>query len=1625
MAGLNDFLGKTVTPAAPIPSSQGSLDTFLSRDPRTNVTGILGTVSNRPPEQEGLARDLAQRTGRSVDDVRGNEETVKAEVNAEEQANAAAASPILNKFLTDPNNAALAQRDLSNLNIFERIYNAGIRGSREVDFQIEQFEAIPFSATSVEQKEADAAARRLAEIGQDEGDGFFSSSLVEATTVMAGVVRDFTSPEAAVLIGGGAATGGVLGLAGGPIAPATVPAGLLTGAGVGATMTAAVRTFKREAGGSFPELVEAGLTREEAAIPAYVIGTVNAALELGSFAVISKPFIQAGKKVFRKKMMDKLLEPTNKALLKQFVKAYGTGVAIEVTTEVMQEMVQIAVLNWEAARKDGVESISMEEAGDRVAEIALKTFKAMIILGPIGPSVNFIAQKSEARQAEKNKEKLDAAHQAAQQSELKEVAPDKFGELVGEQMSAGGQPDFFVDGGVLWEWAVDNDGMSMLRNLGVAEVIGEARINGNDVRIPASRIAQHLLGTEMYETLGVHLRYKVSGMSEQEAIDFGELGLEDEQQSLNTAAIPEEIDTQLALDPVSLAEAQLGMGAMFQTAEESGMTENDFITYLANIQKKRDAASDNLKDLQLKELQRTVTAAWKKALQAEEARSRESLGQTQTYSAMLGIGRDRLDQAATLALVEELGGTLNDLPTQSKNRKIFDTKLAKGIDPETYAQLYGYRDAKEMIEDFLTAVPFEEAVQIRADEAMVEKNSNLLNTLEAVVAARELLHSDKQLTVLMAELNQLRTERGQKRANTRLLKRKAQEFIAKTPMKDATPFRFFAAARRLARDAARAIRAGDRGLAESKKFQQILNFQMAKEAIKLQKEMESKISRVRKLANPKRKATRKISVEDQQAIQHLASKYNLSRSRPKAGEEAVSAVQNTKDGPVALTEAMNVEGVTPRFWKDATVGELRDLYASVRAIHKRGLEKNKLRNKELIEGALDFEVASIVANIQAIPKKNRASTRKWYGRRLKDANEFGAWILNADSILRQTDGFKENGPTWTSIKGRHDQALNQGYQKGDIGWVNRIQKEAKILRAIFDRNYNAKAQRSLGKRVEGLDFVLNKQEQLSLILNYGNPEGRASILESNQYNEEQMADIIAALDPNDVAFINETLDFLESFWKEIRGKEESRRNYTPIKVEAIIIDTPHGQIKGGFYPLKYDRELSLFEDSRTLDEQTQTSLQGQFAASHTARWHTEERKKNVGKPLDLNLNVLNRHLNMVTWDLEMGDALHDAYRVWHAPEVRKAMEAAGYGHYWDSINLWIRDVTTGEVVAGDVLSRSARWIRTGFTISKLGFNLKTVALQPLGLVSTAVQLGKWNTFRSLHHAVKPSSWKQVSEMSAAMRARDQAFNQDMELARRAFTDGILSRWVGDKAEFIIRESAFIMLKKSQRLVDITTWMAAYNKHMGATNNDHSQAVEFADLMVARTQGSAVFGQRTAFERGSVSINSKQSELIRAFTPFMSYFIAKNNVAFERFKKTNFKSPWELVNFVTDMALLYMFEGLAIALLTTEDDDDLAFNTLQETGLGIVAGIPIARDIVGVAQGFEAGRVGNLGKDITDLVMGAAKAMDEGEYKRLRHGATNLTFQFMHIPGASQANRALDALEEGSDNPMDFIFGAKR
>jgi len=214
--------------------------------------------------------------------------------------------------------------------------------------------------------------------------------------------------------------------------------------------------------------------------------------------------------------------------------------------------------------------------------------------------------------------------------------------------------------------------------------------------------------------------------------------------------------------------------------------------------------------------------------------------------------------------------------------------------------------------------------------------------------------------------------------------------------------------------------------------------------------------------------------------------------------------------------------------------------------------------------------------------------------------------------------------------------------------------------------------------------------------------------------------------------------------------------------------------------------------------------------------------------------------------------------------------------------------------------------------------------------------------------------------------------------------------------------------------------------------DETRANEFADRMVVRSQASGIFGERTPLERGTATNKLRQSEMVRVWTPLISYFMAKTNVAYERTKKTNFRNPGQVIGWATDMVLLYLVEALLVSVIRgqfpdpeEDDPEDIALFVGGEAVNSLAAGVPILREFISEAQGFRGGGV--MGNAI-DAFGRLSEQVGQGEVdEALVKSANNFMGMMLHYP-SSQLNKTgaavYDYLEGEDLEAIEFLMGPR-
>ncbi len=1057
-------------------------------------------------------------------------------------------------------------------------------------------------------------------------------------------------------------------------------------------------------------------------------------------------------------------------------------------------------------------------------------------------------------------------------------------------------------------------------------------------------------------------------------------------------------------DPdTAIAEDQLGLKAFFATGAEAGMTPSQFEKYLVALERAANAGATKMKEKRLRRKKRQLTKEVKKERAILREEVAERVQQEPVYEILGKIGLDRLNREAVVALLPNGAEQLKELP-KSNRRVIYERNGT--MDPDAIADVHGFfPDGRSMLFAMIDAGPLQEAIDAQTDKEMLTRNSSLLDEMSETEAALESVHTDERAAVMLMEVNQMRAAQKEKALTAKVLKAYVRQQLQTKLTGDIKPSTFLAEQRRQGRLAGKLLRQGDRAGALKAKFRQLVNFEFAKEAYAVQRKVKKQQRFLNKFLR-KRKKNSSIPENHYNAIQELVNGFLLG---PRASEAtrvdllAYAEAQAAEQGIAVEIPQRLLDEDQKIHVSEMTLGEWTMLVETVKEMETKARDENKLRRSE----ARNSRLATVLPIAQRVrdnltarvrrPGKpeveqvTKASTAESLANRIakvrKDLGpDFATILLNADSLLREIDGFQELGPAYRAIKGGIDRAMVEGYTKDQVGFVERqkVESERMVeLFAVYSKTERLAMWQS--RYIPGVSKSLTHFETISVLLNMGNAENIQALIDSGQFTEDELMSIRQSASKKDLDFAQSVWTYMKEFWPEVSAATLKRDGFTPTQVEALAFEhSEHGSYEGGYFPLQYDRqEAVLPRQGKTQSYQDQVRF-GSHARSHTARGHTLARTDSGGLPVKLDPFVINAHVDQVIYDLEMGDAVTDAYKVLHHPQMTKAFAEMGQIEIHEALALWLDDVTTGEIHMSGIVEHGFRHLRTGIIAHSLGFNALVAGLQPLGIFQSAALIGKANVARGVLAVITSSPvgqqniWKTVAAENPEMRQRERTFHKDITDAKRAFANGWLARVTPGETAAWVGDALFYFIVKMQRVADMITYLGAKHKGLQLFKGNEAKAIQYAGRMVIRSQASGMFQERTAIERGTINPRVRQTEVVRSFSLFLSFFAAKMNVAWERTRKLNYKSPVQLLHYTVDMMLLFVFET-ALALLIRgrwpDDDDDIPEVLAKEGVATFAQGIPIVRESFSAARGFPGGGV--VGAS-SDAFGGLAEQVDQGE-----------------------------------------------
>lgn len=1100
-------------------------------------------------------------------------------------------------------------------------------------------------------------------------------------------------------------------------------------------------------------------------------------------------------------------------------------------------------------------------------------------------------------------------------------------------------------------------------------------------------------------------------------------------------------------EQIAAAEARSQFEPLFTDATVAGMTEEQFTEYQDRQQQSVDKATETLRDKVLAHLTRQTKRWWKQERADVVSEETTRLSGERVYAArtQLRTGSIKLDLAAT----KELVGTERTDKLGRKSIRVPDTLRgmtvsgARGIHPDEAAGMLGYTSGAEMLADLIEAPAIKEVAESNADRIMVERHGDILNDGTIEQQADEAVRNEQRGQMLLTELKALNRGTNAPSVERATIKALAEERIGRLSYRDIHPGRYRKAEIAAARESERLLAAGDRTGAASAKTRQVMNYYLSIAAADARNDVLKIVDRMARY-NKKKVREEIIKAEggywDQ--INKILNRFEFRKTATLTTVDQANQdintwmrerIENDGDGLVLSPVVLNESYVT--HWKNVPYSDLQGVNDSVKNIEHVARYSNKINR---LREELDFK--TLVT--KWVGHMDEAQPTRFAPRRtdVVEGRKWGRWAMaqmtKIPFMASWLDGGERAGLSHEILVKpftvAYDAELRLWEQTGSV-----------VLKAIGDRSKEDMRRHNTKIFIPEINDTLFGHQVLAVALNTGNESNLKKLLlgegwanpdfpEQIDMDNPQLQGVLKHMTRDDWKLVQLIWDQMEELYPQLAEVHRRTTGLVPPKVESTPVDTPFGQFRGGYYPVKYDpnRSLRAAENEERLNAETESMFGGVGIQASVNASATNERT-GYYDAIRLSLDVVPNHFQETIHYITHHDAVRETNKLIRNPQVAEVIKAKLGPEEYAQLRPWLNDIakdgrdTPMKTFWDDILGR----LRFGVTLGAMGFKASTGLIQISGLSNTIAEVGIGPVLQSARtilgsETTIKDAWEFAVSNSKVMNHRAQTFDREVKnaLARLEGKRGI----VAAAQEVSMKHIALIQTY----MVDLPSWHAAYIKSM-EQYGDEQRAFDYADWVVENVQGSGV-------TKDLAGILRNQTETGRMFTMFMTFFSSLWNLERDLVKGTR-SGRYSPTNVAAKAAFLFsipvLFEMLLRGELGGEDDEDTLQDVLTKTALFPIQSIPFVRDIA-------SGVVGDYGYNLSPLAqiletgtraipaVVEAGLTDEEITKGQAKGASKFIGAALGVPGTGQAwatgEHLFDVLAEGEELTLhQLLFGPKK
>jgi len=1114
-------------------------------------------------------------------------------------------------------------------------------------------------------------------------------------------------------------------------------------------------------------------------------------------------------------------------------------------------------------------------------------------------------------------------------------------------------------------------------------------------------------------------------------------------------------------EQIQAAEIRTKFEPAFTEQNIANMSDEEWLEYQSTVNAVKDKASETLRDKLIKQLKRETKDWWKSELDDIKIDKKAELSKNRVHAARTVL-RSKDDNSIKLDRDEvkenhSVTVTLSNGKTHTGVNKKLTGMTTNGNDSVSIsdaAMLLGYDSGAEMMTDLLESPTLAEEVKLEAEAEMKRIHGDILSDGSIEAEADLAMQNEERAKLMLAELKTL--SKGSRRApsDAKAIRELAEDYVDTQSFKDLNPAKYRKAELKAAAESAVALANGDKSKAAEAKLRQVQNFYLNSAATKAKNDMMKGVKFVKRYNKKNiRELIQRTGNGYWEQIVKVMNRFEFRKSMKAVDEsnETLAAWLASREADGETLSELSAAVLDETYsvhWKKVSYSEFKGVVDSLKNLEHVARNTDKITRGE---EELDFDkvVTDLVEHTAVI--SGRYETRSEKGIDADVENE--GWFARANAqmskmgfVTRWLDNKEKVGMYHQLFMQRFTDALHDKYTLHKDITVDVMEKLQNHIVANKKR-MNAKFS------VKGLKGEMTGSQAIAVALNTGNKgnlekmlrgEGWITNEQDASLDNEILVDILSRLTVEDAKLVQMIWSEMDKLYPLLNEVYKRSQGVELTRVESSDVTLAGVELVGGYYPVVYSKTRS--NKAAKLAEKKEDDIDSMFSRSGLVTQSvragaSNARSSKYHDKIRLNLDTIPNHFEEVIHYVTHHDAVRQVNKLINDHRVEDAIAGAIGQAEFDNFRPWLSDIAKDgkESMGKDWIESTFQHLRSGVTLTAMGFKASTGIMQLFGIFNTANEVGYTETFKAVLSTVGHSNYLRslrtiFGDDKSIISAWDFAMKHSKVLPHRIDTmdreTRNLRKTLKDKSSKYAKlqnASMWHIATVQTYMVDLPTWTAAFNK-VAKESGDEVKAAQYADWVVESIQGSGA-------TKDMAKILRNQNKVTATMTMFMTFFSSLGNITRSVARDVKYKqiSPQAFTATVMTLYVIpVMVEMLLRGEFEGEDDDEIVQKTLTKIALYPVTSVPFVRDAVGALVTDYQYNFSPVASILEKGVDGYKQVWEDGEdvSAYALKSATKLSATVAQLPGAGQlwatGEHLYDVIEEGEDLALrGLIYGPKK